>query len=71
MTIQDIYNKYNTRYNECQEQWDNDYDELLNRNPNEKRKNWLIDDMSVLNSQISAYECIVKDLKEYLDETSR
>lgn len=75
MTIQQMYKKYNDRYRECEEEWNNSYDELkqLDESPQKdvKRKSQLSENMFALNIQISAYECIVKDLKEYLDETSR
>lgn len=75
MTIQQMYNKYKSRYEECDQEWNKAYDELktLDESPQKdvKRKSQLSENMFALNMQISAYECIVKDLKEYLDETSR
>ena len=75
MTIQQMYNKYKSRYEECDAEWNKAYDELktLDESPQKdtKRKSQLSENMFALNMQISAYECIVKDLKEYLDETSR
>lgn len=75
MTIQQMYKKYNDRYKECEEEWNKSYNELkkLDESPQKdvKRKSQLSENMFALNMQISAYECIVKDLKEYLDETSR
>lgn len=71
MTIKEMYIKYNNRYEECQSNWDKAYAELANNQCTASRKQWLTDEIQSLNAQISAYECIVKDLKEILNETSR
>ena len=75
MTIQQMYDKYKKRYEECDEEWNKSYNELkkLDESPHKdiKKKTELSENMFALNMQISAYECIVKDLGEYLNETSR
>lgn len=72
MTIQQMYKKYNERYLECDYEWHKTY-ELLKKNnsKNEERERDLAEHMNALNIQLSTYECIVKDLKEYINETSR
>ena len=62
MTIQKIYDKYSERYSECDYEWNKAYKE---------RREELTERISALNIQLSTYECIVKDLKEYINETSR
>ena len=61
-----ILEKYEQRYKECSEQWDSDYVELEvmdEKQEQDERKDFLINDILALNAQISAYECIIKDLK--------
>ena len=72
MTIQQMYDKYNERYLECDFEWHKAY-ELLKKNDskNKEREEDLVERINALNVQLSAYECIVKDLKEYINETSR
>lgn len=55
--------KYQTRFDECQTQWDKDYKEMQDEHINLKRNSFLIDEINSLNTQLSAYECIIKDLK--------
>lgn len=70
--IQKLLNKYQTRYEECDAQWTKDMEEYKTLDSSEKndytrkRISYLNEDMLCLNSQIAAYECIVKDLKELL-----
>ena len=64
--INKLLAKYEARYMECQTKWDDDYEEIKGDNIDPKRKSFLIDDVNVLNAQIGAYECIVKDLKELI-----
>ena len=58
--------KYDNRFNECQAQWDKDCAELKDSNIDADRKDFLLTDIANLNVQLSAYECIVKDLKELI-----
>lgn len=69
MIIQAILEKYETRKEECEEKFDEDV-VSLKQTTDEDRKKYLTEDMMCLNSQIGTYECIIKDLKEYLDEIS-
>lgn len=71
MTIQKMYDKYSERYSECDCEWNKAYEELKNNNLDKKQKEELMERISALNIQLSTYECIVKDLKEYINETSR
>lgn len=71
MTIQKMYDKYSERYLECNCEWNKAYEELKNNNLDKKREEELTERISALNIQLSTYECIVKDLKEYINETSR
>ena len=64
--IYNLWKKYNERFNECQTQWDKDYVELQNEDIDADRKDFLLTDIVNLNVQLSAYECIVKDLKELI-----
>ena len=64
--VYNLWKKYSERFNECQAQWDKDCIELQNENINADRKDFLLTDIASLNVQISAYECIVKDLKELI-----
>lgn len=57
-----LLNKYQERYDECEEQRKLHMQELQTT-INEERKNWLLEDITSLNVQISAYECIIKDLR--------
>ena len=72
--IAKILEKYEQRYKECSEQWDSDYVELgvmdeqkAKGKPQQwtdhERRDFIINDILALNAQISAYECIIKDLK--------
>lgn len=65
--IVNILKKYEQRYEECSEQWDNDMMQLKGLTEQEEsdndRKNFLLNDILALNAQLSAYECIIKDLK--------
>ncbi len=74
MTIQKMYDKYNERYLECDLEWHKAYEQLKkinSKNKNKEREEDLVERMNALNIQLSTYECIVKDLKEYINETSR
>lgn len=64
--INNLLSKYQTRFNECQAQWDKDYQELKDNNIDADRKDFILTDISNINIQLSAYECIVKDLKELI-----
>jgi hypothetical protein len=65
--IVNILKKYEQRYEECSKQWDNDMTKLKGLTEQEEsdndRKNFLFNDILALNAQLSAYECIIKDLK--------
>lgn len=81
IVILPILEKYEKRYKECSEQWDNDMAELKSIEEEQKtrvglqcmdvglqctnieRKDFLLNDILALNAQLSAYECIIKDLK--------
>ena len=69
MIIQAILEKYESRKEECEEKFDEDV-VSLKQTIDADRKKYLTDDMMCLNAQIGTYECIIKDLKEYLDEIS-
>lgn len=71
MTIQKMYDKYSERYSECDYEWNKAYEELKNNNLDKERREELTERISALNIQLSTYECIVRDLKEYINETSR
>ncbi len=64
--INNLLLKYQTRFDECKAQWDKDYQELKNCNIDTNRKDFLLADIADINIQLSAYECIVKDLKELI-----
>lgn len=59
--INKILQKYEQRLKECQDKWDDDYAKIRQGKGSEDQD--LIDDMNLVNVQIGAYECIVKDLK--------
>ena len=61
-----LLEKYEIRKEECEEQFDDDLKELKLNNSSLERISWLNDDMRLINAQIGAYECIIKDLKEWL-----
>lgn len=68
--LEELLDKYEQRVIECNEQFDEDVASLktcLNNN----RVEWLHDDMRSLNAQLGVYECIIKDIKELIDEVSR
>jgi hypothetical protein len=64
--LENILEKYELRKEECEEQFQDDATELSNYHDSSERIIWLNDDMRLLNAQISAYECIIKDLKEII-----
>ena len=74
--IAKLLNKYQDRYNECEQKWEDDIEQLktLSEKQNieglqcteNEHKSFLVDDIASLNSQLSAYECIIKDLKELI-----
>ena len=64
--IKNILEKYQSRYDECQAQWDKDCQELKDNIVSEDRKDFILTDIANLNMQLSAYECIIKDLKELI-----
>ena len=57
--------KYETRLKECEARWDEDY-EKHNKETDPTKLSFLVEDMNLVNIQISAYECIVNDLKELI-----
>lgn len=75
MTVMEKLNvlleKYEMRKEECEEQFDDDLKELKLKNNSVERISWLNEDMRLVNVQIGAYECIIKDLKEWQNETCR
>jgi hypothetical protein len=67
-----LLEKYEMRKEECEEQFDDDLKELKLKDNSLERISWLNDDMRLINAQIGAYECIIKDLKEWQkNETCR
>lgn len=64
--INNLLSKYQTRFNECQAKWNEDYEELKDNNIEADRKDFILTDISNVNIQLSVYECIVKDLKELI-----
>ena len=71
--INKILDKYQSRLTECQDKWNKDYDEIKTIQNQEQtqyidheRKQRLVEDLNLVNVQIGAYECIVKDLKELI-----
>lgn len=64
--INNLLSKYQTRFDECQAQWEKDCQELKDNNIDADRKDFILTDISNINIQLSAYECIVKDLKELI-----
>ena len=75
MTVMEKLNalleKYEMRKEECEEQFDDDLKELKLKNNSVERISWLNDDIRLVNAQIGVYECIIKDLKEWQNETCR
>lgn len=63
--IKNVLEKYQNRYNECQSQWDDNYNELQQTSDSDRRS-FLLEGITSLNAQISAYECIIKDLGELI-----
>ena len=59
--ITKLIDKYTSRMEDCQSQMDDDK-LALNQAHNEDAQ-WLTEDIFALNTQISIYECIIKDLK--------
>ena len=66
MEIKDIIEKYEKRYEECEEQFASDVSEISDANISQERLAWLNEDMISLNGQLGAYECIIRDLKRLL-----
>ena len=70
--IKKILDKYQERYNECQNRWNDDYRELQETHFGElqwkdhQRRKYLTEDMQANSMQLDIYECIVKDLKELI-----
>lgn len=64
--INNLLSKYQTRFDECQAQWDKDCQELKDNNIDADRKDFILTDIANINIQLSAYECIIKDLKELI-----
>lgn len=69
--IEILLDKYQERYNECEERFDEDVLSLKIKDNTSERIEWLNRDMTCLNAQLGTYECIIKDLKELLNEISR
>ena len=63
--IKNILEKYQGRYNECQAQWNDNYKELQQTSDSDRRS-FLLEGITSLNAQISAYECVIKDLGELI-----
>jgi hypothetical protein len=63
--IKNILEKYQGRYDECQLQWDDNYKELQQTSDSDRRS-FLLEGIVSLNAQLSAYECVIKDLKELI-----
>ena len=63
--IKNILEKYQNRYDECLSQWDDNYKELQQTSDSDRRS-FLLEGITSLNSQLSAYECVIKDLKELI-----
>ena len=63
--IKNILEKYQNRYDECLSQWDDNYKELQKTSDSDRRS-FLLECITSLNSQLSAYECVIKDLKELI-----
>ena len=69
--LNELLEKYEDRIEECNEQFDEDVMEIKTKDISEKRSAWLNNDISCLNAQIGVYECILKDIKELINEVSR
>ena len=64
-----LIDKYISRKEDAETQIDEDRISLAEMNtPNTK---WLTEDIFSLETQVSIYECIIKDLKELENEISR
>lgn len=61
--VNQILVKYENRLKECQDRWDEDYKKLQS-GISEAERDYLLIDVDMQNAQISAYECVVKDLKK-------
>lgn len=64
--INNILNKYETRYQECQKKWNDDYIALASNKLDEDKTKFTLDDITSLNAQMGAYECIIKDLGDLI-----
>ncbi len=61
-----LLNKYQDRYVECENKWQDNMEQLKECSDQERRS-WLLEDIVSLNSQLSAYECIIKDLRGIIE----
>lgn len=61
--VNDILKKYQQRLEECETQLKEDSSEIIKLNVESPRYTFILSDITSLNAQIGAYECIVKDLK--------
>lgn len=66
-----ILEKYEERIDECNERFDEDVLSLKIKDNAQERIDWLHNDIQSLNAQIGCYECMIKDIKELIDEVSR
>ena len=66
-----ILEKYEERIDECNERFDEDVLSLKIKDNTQERIDWLHNDIQSLNAQIGCYECMIKDMKELLNEASR
>ena len=74
MTIPQMLDKYSERFDECDKEWSLTSKKLCDKihPPTQEESKLLTERIQALNIQLGTYECIIKDLTEYLEnETSR
>lgn len=69
--VESLLEKYESRNEECEERFREDSMSLQDNNITQERRDWLNRDLMCVNVEIGTYECIIKDLKELLNEVSR
>ena len=64
--LQNLIDKYEEKREELEEIIDEDKTMLQVEESGSRNAQWLADDILSITTQISIYECIIKDLKELL-----
>ena len=63
-----LLDKYQERNTECEERFDEDVLSLKVNDNIEQQIKWLNADIQSLNIQLGIYECILKDIKELIQQ---